>query len=278
MTASGFARSLPPVLVYEGGKVDDPRDPGGRTNQGIIQRVYDSYRRGAGKAPQDVYKMTATERDTIYRRQYWDAIRGDDLPDGVDFVVFDGAVNSGPGQSAKWLQRALGVEADGQIGMVTLDALKTYGDYDELVDKIIDKREAFLKSLKTFKTFGNGWLARTANVRKLGKAWATGDKSTPVPKVVKPTTVVEKPVAADVAKPPSNGLADAASGVGGGAAALGGVLKTTQETLTPYSSAGGWIQTLVVILVIAGAVLLIGGLAYRWWASRKKAAMAEAAA
>lgn len=277
MTANGFSRSLPPVLVYEGGKVDDPRDPGGRTNQGVIQRVYDSYRRGIGKAPQDVYKMTNAERDAIYRLQYWDAIKGDQLPDGVDFVVFDAAVNSGSGQSAKWLQRALGVEADGQIGVVTLDALKTYGDYDELVDKIVDKREAFLKSLKTFKTFGKGWLTRTANVRKLGKAWASGDKTTPVPKVVKPTAVVEKPVAADLAKPPSHSLADASSGLGVGAAGLGGVLKTTQDTLTPYSMAGGWIQTLVVILVLSGAVLLIGGLAYRWWAARKKAAMAEVA-
>jgi lysozyme family protein len=273
VTVAGFAKSMPLILAYEGGKVDNPRDPGGRTNQGVIQRVYDSYRRGVGKAPQDVYKMTATERDTIYRRQYWDAVQGDKLPSGVDFVVFDGGVNSGPSQSIKWLQRALGVTADGQLGMVTLDAVVNYGDYDELVDKIVDRREAFLKALKTFKTFGRGWLIRTAAVRKTGKAWANGT-ATPKPAKIKET--IPKPLPADMAPPPSNVLGDAASGAGVGTVGLGGVLKTTQDTLTPFSSSGGWIQNLVIILIVGGALLTVGGLAYRFWVSRRRAKRADA--
>ena len=275
MTANGFARSLPPVLVYEGGKVDNPKDPGGRTNQGIIQRVYDAYRTSNGKPKQDVYKLSNDERDAIYRRQYWDAVKGDQLPEGVDFVVFDGAVNSGPGQSIKWLQRALGVEADGQLGMVTLGALDKVKNHDALVDRIIDRREAFLRALKTFKTFGKGWMARTAAVRKLGKQWASGSGGeaapVPVPPISGPTPMQAKAEIEDAKKAPTNAGADAATGAGVGTASLGGVLQTLQEQLTPFSMAGGWIGKLVVILIIGGGLLTVGGLAWRWWNKRKSA-------
>lgn len=280
MTASGFARSLPPVLVYEGGKVDDPRDPGGRTNQGIIQRVYTAWRKAHGQAPADVYDMTNAERDAIYRVQYWDAVQGDRLPDGIDFVVFDGAVNSGPGQSIKWLQRALGVGADGQLGAVTFAALDAVSDRGTLVDAIVDRREAFLRQLKTFPTFGKGWLARTAKVRALGKSWALG--RAPAAVVPSPpansTTTPASPKAPieDATKAPGKGVADAATGAGVGSATLGGTIQTLQDQLTPFSMAGGWISKLVIILIVAGAVLTIGGLAYRWWASRQKAKAADA--
>lgn len=101
MTETCFTRSMPRILAHEGGKVDDPADPGGRTNQGVIQRVYDAYRIRIGLTPRDVYVMEASERDAIYEDQYWRAIRGDDLPAGLDYVVFDGAVNSGPARSIK---------------------------------------------------------------------------------------------------------------------------------------------------------------------------------
>lgn len=277
MSTLGFARSLPPVLVYEGGKVDNPKDPGGRTNQGVTQKVYDAYRRSIGKLEQDVYKLTNAERDTIYRRQYWDAVRGDDLPDGVDFAVFDGAVNSGPVQSIKWLQRALGVNADGQLGTVTLDALNSTDNYDALVDAIVDRREAFLKALKTFKTFGKGWMARTAKVRQLGKAWANGERATEAPKKVAVHATPSPKADVEDAKPaPSKAVADAATGAGIGTAGLGGTIQTLQEQLTPFSMAGDWIGKLVVVLIVAGAALTIGGLAYRWWASRQKAKATDA--
>lgn len=277
MSVTGFTRSLPPVLAYEGGKVDDPRDPGGRTNQGIIQRVYDAWRKTQGVAPRDVYLMTDAERDLIFRRQYWDAVQGDKLPDGVDFVVFDGAVNSGPGQSIKWLQRALEVQADGVLGMVTLDALGRFGNYDELVDRIVDRREAFLKALKTFKTFGNGWLTRTAKVRALGKAWADpASPAAPPTVMVAPREPSPKADVTDAQRSPGKGVADAATGAGIGSGALAGTLQTLQDQLTPFSMAGGWISKLVVGLMIVGAMLTIGGLGYRWWAAHRKAKAADA--
>ncbi len=278
MTASGFARSLPPVLVYEGGKVDDPRDPGGRTNQGIIQRVYNAWRKAHGQSPADVYDMTNTERDAIYRSQFWDAVQGDKLPDGVDFVTFDGAVNSGPVQSIKWLQRALGVNADGVLGTVTFAALAANTNHVALVDAIVDRREAFLKALKTFKTFGKGWMARTAKVRALGRSWAAGHAAL-APTTSPPPSVAPaapKAVVADAKTVPSMGAADVATGGGIGSGTLAVTVNTLKDTVSPYAEIGSKLAILVVVLAVISAVLTIGGLAWRWWASRKKAAVADA--
>ena len=106
---ANFPKALPRILVYEGGKVDDPRDPGGRTNKGITQTTFNAWCREQGLPQVDVYTITNDEVASIYKYKFWDVVRGDDLPCGLDLVVFDGAVNSGPGQSGKWLQRALGL-------------------------------------------------------------------------------------------------------------------------------------------------------------------------
>lgn len=274
MTSAGFAKSLPPVLVYEGGKVDDPRDPGGRTNQGVIQRVYDSWRKAKGEPPRDVYLMTDDERNAIFRSQFWDAVQGDKLPAGVDFCVFDGAVNSGPKQSIKWLQRAVGVDADGVLGAVTLAAVVA-AEPLALIDRIVDRREAFLEALKTFKTFGTGWLRRTAQVRKLAKQMVSAPQSLPA---TAPVHVVpsQKAVVEDAKKGPPPGLGDAATGGGVSSGGLGIALHELQDQLTPFSTAGSWIGKVVVVLIVVGALLTIGGLAWRFWASRKRAKVAEA--
>lgn len=190
MTSAGFQRSMPRILAHEGGKVDDPKDPGGRTNQGVTQAVYSAYRIRIGASPRDVYSMDASERDALYKDQYWHAIRGDDLPAGLDYVVFDGAVNSGPARSAKWLQQALGVAVDGHIGSVTLAAIQSK-DVADLIDGICDIRMRFLKSLKDWPRFGRGWTSRVSGVRSVGKAWANKDPvpvspAQPTPKATKP--------------------------------------------------------------------------------------------
>jgi lysozyme family protein len=178
MAINDFSDALKAVLVHEGGKVDHPKDPGGRTNQGVIQRVYDGYRRRKGQAERDVYLMTDNERDEIYKAQYWDKIRGNELPVGVAYVVFDGAVNSGPVQSVKWLQRALGVIADGNPGEATLDAVQMCRDYDKLVADICAQRMKFLRALRTFNTFGRGWKRRVEQVQRHGQALARGSGPT----------------------------------------------------------------------------------------------------
>jgi lysozyme family protein len=91
-------------------------------------------------------------------------IKGDSLPAGVSYVVFDDAVNSGVSQLVKWLQQTLGVAADSVLGPAALGAIKAYPSHDRLVDAICHCRLAFLKVLKTWKTFGKGWAARVAGV------------------------------------------------------------------------------------------------------------------
>lgn len=174
MVASNFDAALARVLVHEGGYSNHPKDPGGATMRGIIQKVYDAYRSSKGQPTRSVRQLTDDEMRDIYRRQYWDAIQGDKLPAGIDYVTFDGAVNSGPGQSAKWLQRALGLTADGQVGALTLNAAAYHSNRVALVDRICDQRLAMLKTLRTWPTFGKGWARRVADVRSAGKIMATG--------------------------------------------------------------------------------------------------------
>ena len=104
----GFDRALPHILIHEGGRVNHPKDPGGRTNQGITQRVYNAWSAKSSLPARDVYLIDDAEVAAIYRFQYWEVVHGDVLPEGVGYVLFDGAVNSGPKQAIKWLQRALG--------------------------------------------------------------------------------------------------------------------------------------------------------------------------
>ncbi|NBY21315.1 MAG: hypothetical protein EBQ73_00210, partial [Gammaproteobacteria bacterium] len=95
-----FPQALKQVLKYEGGKVDDPRDPGGRTAFGVTQDTYNAWRKKQGLPNADVFTISQADVAAIYRQEYWDSIRGDDLPAGVDFAVFDFAVNSGVSRAA----------------------------------------------------------------------------------------------------------------------------------------------------------------------------------
>lgn len=173
-----FQNALARILVYEGGKVDDPRDPGGRTNKGITQITFNAYLREKNLPQTDVYMITDAEVAEIYETKYWDVVSGDQLPAGLDLCVFDGAVNSGPGQSGKWLQNALGDKftstVDGIIGSKTLQAIEDFGDVEGLINAYCSRRLATLQHLKTWPTFGKGWSARIANVMKTADAWAAG--------------------------------------------------------------------------------------------------------
>jgi lysozyme family protein len=269
----GFARALPVILKFEGGKVDDPADPGGRTNKGITQRVYDRFRQRRARQPRDVYQITDDEVAEIYHDQYWALVKADQLPAGVDLVVFDGAVHSGVSASIKWLQRALGVDDDGILGPVTLSAINRTVDNDQLIADIIALRERFLKTLKTFKRFGKGWLGRTLQVEQIGQAWATGSVG-PQPNYVEGMHAKANPEAQKA--PPARGVADAATGGGIGSLGLSQVISGLQEQLTPFSLSSAWIAKLVVALILIGAVLTVAGLAWRAWAMWKKHKIEEA--
>lgn len=152
------------VIKHEGGYVDNPKDPGGATNLGCTKKVWEEWI-GHEVSKDDIKALTYADVMPLYKKRYWDAIKGDDLPDGVDYAVFDLAINSGPSRAAKTLQQVLGVTADGQIGPATLRALETANSRD-VATKVCEARLAFLQSLSTYATFGKGWSRRVAEVEQ----------------------------------------------------------------------------------------------------------------
>jgi len=168
---TNFAPSLARVLVHEGGYVNDPQDPGGATNRGVTQAVYDDWRSSKGLPHQTVRLLSEAEVNAIYRRLYWDPLRADDLPSGIDYCVFDFAVNSGVNRAARYLQKAAGVADDGQIGPATLAAVQTK-NADALIETVCAARLNFLKQLKIFDRFGRGWTTRVEEVCAKAKEMA----------------------------------------------------------------------------------------------------------
>jgi lysozyme family protein len=159
-----FARALSLVLVSEGGWSDNPADPGGATMKGVTLANFRRYvKADATKA--DLRAISDAQVAAVYRRFYWDAVLGADLPAGVDYAVFDFAVNSGPGRAAKHLQAVLGVVQDGRIGPDTLAAARRK-PAGVVIDALCDARLAFLEKLPTWPSFGRGWSARVASVRR----------------------------------------------------------------------------------------------------------------
>lgn len=177
---ANYTKAYNIIRGYEGGNVDDPKDPGGRTSRGVTQRVYSAYRISRKKPTQDVYKATEAEVSEIYRLQYWSVNLCDQLPSGIDIVVFDTAVNSGGKRAMKILQASLNRVAngrllvDGGVGMITVQAALNAPDHDSVVLEFGRKRQAFYRALSTWKYYGKGWTRRNDNVTKIGTAWATG--------------------------------------------------------------------------------------------------------
>jgi lysozyme family protein len=160
MTAANFAECTKWLLVHEGGYVNHPKDPGGPTNKGVTQRVYDAYRSRSGLDRRSVREITDKEVYDIYRNNYWDRVNGDHLPAGLDYSMYDYSVNSGVSRAVKALQGLLRVKVDGIMGDITLSAIKAKNDIEGLIKDLNEQRWAWLKTLKTYSTFGKGWTAR----------------------------------------------------------------------------------------------------------------------
>ncbi|WP_083989022.1 glycoside hydrolase family 108 protein [Devosia geojensis] len=185
MANERFEACLAEVLRHEGGYADHPSDPGGATNMGITRKTLARWR---GISPWtalpkgEVKALTRAEAARIYRAEYWNRCRADEMPPGLDLALFDFAVNSGPDRAAKTLQRLVGVAADGLVGPVTLGAVAAHagrGDTAALVEALCDARLAFLQRLSTFPVFGRGWTARVAAVRKAALAAVGLTRPTP---------------------------------------------------------------------------------------------------
>ena len=165
-----FDKCFELVLEHEGKYVNDPRDPGGRTNMGVTQRAWESYlNRTVTEA--EMRTLTPENVKPFYKAMYWDKLKGDQLPAGVDYAVYDLAVNSGVNRAAKWLQEIAGVTADGIIGPKSMEAIAAC-DPQEVVDVLCDMRLEFLQRLPTFGTFGKGWSRRVAEVKEKATSMA----------------------------------------------------------------------------------------------------------
>lgn len=150
--------ALAHILKYEGGYVNHPSDPGGMTNLGVTKSVWEEWT-GKPATEADMRALTPAMVAPLYKKRYWDAVHGDNLPSGVDLCVFDCAVNAGVGRASRFLQQVIGVTADGVIGPRTLEAVAKIPS-DEIIEKFCDLREAHYKILNTFATFGKGWMRR----------------------------------------------------------------------------------------------------------------------
>jgi lysozyme family protein len=160
-----FEQCFALVLKNEGGYTDNLKDPGGATNLGCTKTTWEAFV-GHEVTKDDIKALTPTDVMPLYKANYWDKINGDSLPYGVDYAVFDFAINSGTGRAAKTLQSVLGVNQDGQIGAATLRALEE-ANIREIATRVCEARLAFLQGLPTWSNFGKGWGNRVSEVEKV---------------------------------------------------------------------------------------------------------------
>jgi lysozyme family protein len=160
---TNFEKSLAELLKHEGGFVNHPSDPGGVTNLGVTQAVWEDWIDRA-VSEENMKALTPAKVAPLYKELYWDRIKGDKLPSGVDYCVFDAAVNSGVSRAVKWLQTTVGAVADGAIGEQTLKQVLLTNPL-MIIDKYSANRLAFLQRLATWPVFGKGWERRVEEVR-----------------------------------------------------------------------------------------------------------------
>jgi len=276
MARETYDESLKAVLEWEGGYTNDAADPGGPTNWGIT--IFDArmYWKADATA-QDVRQMPLSVAKDIYQSKYWDALRCDEMPPGVDYCVFDYGVNSGISRSAKVLQRLLGVAVDGRIGNETLEALQS-ADPKRIIGDMCDERLAFLQQLRTWPTFGNGWGRRVRGVRTISLNMVNKYPNKPRPKsvLVQPAAVAPPTVVAQSAKavPPPRTIAQSPIGNGAAVAGAGGAAALVSQVWDAVTSAPQSVLDMLSSLLTKPVfwiclVVLAAGF-YVWWKRRQQ--------
>jgi lysozyme family protein len=250
MAQSNYDLALARVLAHEGGYTNHPRDPGGPTNFGITIHDYRRYIKSNGTAA-DVRDMKIADAAKIYRVRYWDALRCDQLPAGLDYALFDYGVNSGIGRAAKVMQRLLGQAPTGTMTDVAIAGIRNARP-PVLIARLCDERLAFLKSLKTWPVFGAGWGRRVSEVRRDALAMAKGAMApSPAPAQASGKGEVPAPKAARA------GTAAASVAAGAGAAQV--------------AHGFGGSLTFALTLLAAGVLLAAAGWAgWNLWRKRKQ--------
>jgi len=259
MSANSYPEAIRRLLASEGGYVNHPSDPGGPTNYGITLGDYRKYVKADASAA-DVRAMDVDEAKAIYRAKYWGAMRADELPAGVDYCVFDYAVNSGTGRAPKVLQRVLAVGVTGRMDEPMLSAARGR-EGRVLIQAICDERMRFLQGLKTWPVFGKGWSRRVGEVRAAALAMADRAAGRMPVRGDAPATRAPGKGAVPVNETARNSTA-------GGAIATGGV--TAQQSA---ASGADWI-TIALIIVAAIAIAAAAWAFWRWQQKRQQEAPA----
>jgi lysozyme family protein len=265
MARANYVKCLAEVLKHEGGWANHPRDPGGATMRGVIQRNYDRYRDGKGLPRRTVREIENSELQEIYREWFWNEVQGDALPYGFDLVAFDGGVNSGPRRGARWLQIGVGAKADGKVGPKTIEAARRAPV--EGIERACAARMSFLRALSHWDAFGRGWSRRVASIEAVGtRMWLAAAEGNRVAKA----TLQERAQAA----PERAKAATRAGGAQAGATGAGGLGAGVSVEGMPEA-------TIAIALVAIVAVIFITMRARRraqYEADRKAAFEAEAEA
>lgn len=254
-----YKPSLKEVLASEGGFSNHPSDPGGATNYGVTQRVYNDHRAKKGLPSRSVEDITQAEVEEIYRKDYWNVVKGDDLPYGIDYSTFDAGVNSGPSRGIKWLQKALAVKVDGVIGAVTLQSATRAEKRPDVIKSMCRIRMSFLQGLTHWKVFGRGWSNRVARVEATAIAMMlTPEKFVSYSKeAIREAEDTSKRQGRNATK---NGTGSVATG-GGAAGANEGLFVATD-----------WL----IYAMIAVSIITAGFAVYLIWQSRHNKKRAEA--
>ena len=241
MARDNFPAVMEEVFAHEGGLSMLRSDPGNwtggkvgvgelrGTNLGIASHAHPNV---------DIKNLTKAQAREIYRRQYWDKVKGDDLPVGIDLVTMDPAVNSGVRRGAQWLQRAVGVAADGKVGPVTINAALA-SDHVAVIVKACAIRMGFLRGLSTFTTFGRGWSRRVASVEAVGVRMVAEAKAAPA----RPVLLEQKAKAEQAA---------ARETTAAGTVGAGGAGTTTLADLPTWGLIGVGVAVAVVVIMLIG--------------------------
>lgn len=240
---NNFQNALERVLLCEGGWSNHPKDPGGPTMRGVTLAVYSAFKRKPA-TPDELRNISDDDLSAIYKRQYWDTVRGDELPVGLDYALFDYAVNSGPGRAVRDLQRVVGVQPDGVMGAMTLQAVSAR-DPAQIIAALCDKRLAFLKSLKTWGTFGKGWGKRVETVRTASLSMASGIEGGVIEAIASGGKAKDQDISA--LRTPE-GKAKIAAGAG----AVGTAASQVAEVIQPFAGQWKWIGGIAACLLIVG--------------------------
>jgi lysozyme family protein len=257
MAKENYARCLANTLVYEGGWSNHPQDPGGPTMRGVIQRVYDDYRQSRGLAKQSVRNITEGELQDIYRTRYWDLVFGDRWPKGPDQIIFDIGVNSGVGRPGPLANDVLGIGSTNLTVQAARVGKMSHPQRIDFVKALCARRARFYRGIRTFGTFGKGWLRRNAGMEAIGvKMCLEAAGVTQIGSALE----VEKEKAEKAMAQAKKG---AAATAGGGTAAGGGAATTDPGGWEWWQWLGAGALTILVIVVLAVA-------AYAWIRHRER--------